>query len=267
MNWFKLIQKIEINPTELCNLKCSFCPRSEGYPNQNAHISEEVSREIRKQLDESGYDRFISITGRGEPTLTKNFDKILDILLKGDRKYGAYMNTNGKKLEKYEKYIPFFSWINLDVYDVDKSVYEKQKERYSKHKNVIVKYRPDVGIDYGEYNEEFKKDFSNRGGFLKSSKKNNCEGSTCGFVFEKLFINLNGDFNLCCDDWTPTIMSNIYKESIPEYVNQNTKLKEYRESHKAGRRDLLDVCKNCDRINKTNQMTTLVLNGQISLDQ
>ena len=47
-----LFCKLEINPTELCNRTCSFCPRGQGYPNKNEHISLEVIDKIFKDLKE-----------------------------------------------------------------------------------------------------------------------------------------------------------------------------------------------------------------------
>ena len=33
------MRTMEINPTELCNRKCSFCPRGDWYPNKNLHLT------------------------------------------------------------------------------------------------------------------------------------------------------------------------------------------------------------------------------------
>ncbi len=68
---------IELNPTELCNLTCSFCPRSQDYPNQNLHMSLEtidVVVQHIKELDkanDTNQEVIVSNTGRGEPSLHK----------------------------------------------------------------------------------------------------------------------------------------------------------------------------------------------------
>ena len=48
----KALQSITINPTELCNRTCHFCPRSNPkvYPNQNLHISEDTIRKLDKDV-------------------------------------------------------------------------------------------------------------------------------------------------------------------------------------------------------------------------
>ena len=62
---------IEINPTELCNRKCSFCARSEDYPNQNLNLDLRGAFIIRKRLEEMDWRGSLKLTGQGEPTLNK----------------------------------------------------------------------------------------------------------------------------------------------------------------------------------------------------
>ena len=102
-----LVETIEINPTELCNLRCSFCPRSTFYPNRNLHISIEHVKLIKNHLQEINYQNIVSFTGRGEPTLTENFEEIIDILTE-DKTWVLKMHTNGKNLDKYSHLIPKF---------------------------------------------------------------------------------------------------------------------------------------------------------------
>ena len=83
---------VELNPTELCNRKCYFCPRAHGYPNKNLHMSVDVAKEAVKQT--SLYTDWISLSGRGEPLLCNNFLDILDICSEQKVRF----NTNGDKL-------------------------------------------------------------------------------------------------------------------------------------------------------------------------
>lgn len=259
MMYFDLIDRIEINPTELCNLKCSFCPRSSGYPNNNYNITEQTALEIRKQLDMSGYNRKVSITGRGEPTLTKNFKRVLYILLENNPAYEVYMNTNGKKLDELQDMFHLFWRINIDIYDVDSTVYEQACIKYSRWKNIDVRHRPDDGSGYMSYNKKQNALFSNRGGKIVENQSNNHNKQACGFVFNKVFINWNGDYNLCCDDWSAQIkMSTIWEQTIEEYVNKNEKLARYRDMHLNGQRDCLHVCGSCDRIASINNINKLL---------
>lgn len=91
-----IISTIEINPTELCNLKCSFCPRSTFYPNQNLNMSFEIAEKIKQHIDDLNYTGKVSITGRGEPTLHPKFKEYSNIFIK-NKKYKLKINTNGAR--------------------------------------------------------------------------------------------------------------------------------------------------------------------------
>lgn len=243
--YFKYINRIELNTTELCNLKCSFCPRGHGYPNQNKHMSVATARTIREQLDDVGYKRYVSITGRGEPTLTNKFDEILDVML-CDAEYKTYMYTNGYKLDQFEQYIPLFWKVYVDVYSTSVDEYNEITDKYQQYDNVQVMHKPDTGEGYHEYNQKTSGRFSNRGGYMKGEAHGH--NNPCAFVFNKLFINWNGDYNLCCDDWHEQIvMSNISEQTIYQYVEENETLAKYRHSHLTGGRCNLDVCRGCTR--------------------
>ena len=71
---------IEINPTELCNRKCSFCARSEDYPNQNLNLDLRGAIIIRKRLEEMDWRGSLKLTGQGEPTLNKKIIRIAQAL-------------------------------------------------------------------------------------------------------------------------------------------------------------------------------------------
>ena len=72
---------VEINPTELCNRTCSFCPRSdpEVYPNRKLHMTIELADMLSEQLHEAHFTGDIHITGWGEPLLNPD---ILEIISK-----------------------------------------------------------------------------------------------------------------------------------------------------------------------------------------
>ena len=55
---------VEINPTELCNRTCSFCPRVDPaiYPNRNLHMSVETAETLSKQLLDVNYSGDIPVS-------------------------------------------------------------------------------------------------------------------------------------------------------------------------------------------------------------
>ncbi len=54
------LQSITINPTELCNRTCHFCPRSNPkiYPNRNIHINEDTVKRISDELKINNYSKY-----------------------------------------------------------------------------------------------------------------------------------------------------------------------------------------------------------------
>jgi MoaA/NifB/PqqE/SkfB family radical SAM enzyme len=114
--FFSEIKQIEINPTELCNLACNFCPRSTFYPNLNEHMSLDVAREIRDQMLAAKFTGVLSITGRGEPTLHPQFEEYVSIFV--GYSWSLKMHTNGKRFEQYEDFIlKNFDDVHYNCYD------------------------------------------------------------------------------------------------------------------------------------------------------
>ena len=76
-------------------------------------------------------------------------------------------------------------------------------------------------------------------------KENYIQGHISERVFEKLFIDWNGDYKLCCEDWKDHItLGNIKNENIKQYVEENTRLSSFRKMLIQGRRDLAP-CSSC----------------------
>ena len=234
MNLLNLINTVEINPTELCNLKCSFCPRSTFYPNQNIHMSVDIARKIRKHLEEINFNGKLSITGRGEPTLGKNFTEIANIFIP-NRTWKLKINTNGYKISKVLKTLKEFDEVRVNFYENDYSKFLDIKNNYSNLENFYFFYSPDS-------NWEEKDKFTNRAGSFDANQKFT---GYCDRVFTKLFIDHNGDYKLCCEDWKDHItLGNINSESILQYVLNNEKLENFRNKLNRGIRDMLP-CVNC----------------------
>lgn len=224
-------------------------------------MSLETAREIRKQLDISKFKGKVAFAGRGEPTLTKNFDIILDIFIENNPLYKIHIISNGKRIDLLER---FFNKDNIsftyDVYSTDIKEYEKIKLKYKKYKNIYVGYRPDTGLLYNEYFGRPKKikfrktenldGFTNRGGFLGKKEEDIFLHTDygCAKLVYNLLINWNGDYNLCCDDWNPIVLGNIFDESIEDYTNHNETLNHYRKTHFCeNTREGLQVCESCSR--------------------
>ena len=89
-----LFSFIDINPTELCNRTCEFCPRFDPkiYPNQNLHMDIDIANKIREELEKLNWNGSINICGNGEPLLHKDIVGLVGAL--GD-KIHVEITTNG----------------------------------------------------------------------------------------------------------------------------------------------------------------------------
>lgn len=262
MDYFNFIKNIEINPTELCNLKCTFCPRADGYPNQNLHMNLETAKEIRKNLDTVKFSKIVTFAGRGEPTLTQDFASIISIFIENNPTFYVDITTNGKKIETLRS---FFNnrlvSICFDVYDTDRKVFDEYVEKYSVFNNIRLVWKPDIGVKYDRIlYDHIKKNkdktshdgrsvdgFTNRGGFL-GDPVYDIEDKGCAKLIYNLFIDWNGNYNLCCDDWNPLVLGNIFSEPLEDFVNYNETLSYYRKKHFCeNSRSGLPACENCNR--------------------
>ena len=114
-----LFSWIDINPTELCNRRCVFCPRAdvELYPNQNLHISLDLCSKIANELRALKYSGGVALSGYGEPTLHPEFVEMVKIFGKDIR---TELITSGDFLTPQitaELYKAGISQILVSLYD------------------------------------------------------------------------------------------------------------------------------------------------------
>ena len=108
---------IELNITELCDMKCAFCPRSSGYPNSNLNMSLntlDVIVEHAKELKGVSFH----ISGRGEPTLHPRFSDVLDKL----SDFKVKLSTNGNRVDRYLDKINELHKVDYSIYDESKLI-------------------------------------------------------------------------------------------------------------------------------------------------
>ena len=273
MEYLDYIRVVEINPTELCNLKCTFCPRAHGYPNQNLHMSVETAVEIRRQLEDINFSGKIALIGRGEPTLCKNIKEIVSVFSEGQPAWGLRLTTNGKKIDSLEEFFNtkkiFFTY---DIYTTDVDEQNAIVEKYKDVTNVRTALKPDTGLAYNEVRKTGRKSskvmehrerlwhegkYAGSGSLLGFTNRAGALGETsfdfpdkgCAKLVHQIYIDWNGNYNLCCDDWNPLVLGNIYEESIGKFISSNETLHHYRKSHFCeNKREGLPACQTCNRV-------------------
>ena len=69
--------------------------------------------------------------------------------------------------------------------------------------------------------------FTNRAGSFDTNHLP--EDGRCEVIFLKLFIDYDGTYRVCCEDWKTKIdMGNIYVTNIHDYVEYSEELADYR---------------------------------------
>lgn len=121
--------------TNFCNNKCSWCTYNRWELDDNAvGISFEDFVNHTERLLELGVQAII-LTGGGEPTINKDFDKITAYLEQRQIPYG--INTNLNRLRYFK---PEYLKVSLDGFDEDSYEGVRKVRAYARVRVNIIKY-------------------------------------------------------------------------------------------------------------------------------
>jgi radical SAM protein with 4Fe4S-binding SPASM domain len=239
-----LFSFIDINPTELCNRTCEFCPRFDPkiYPNQNLHMDIDIAHKIREELEELNWTGSINICGNGEPLLHKDIVGLVSAL--GD-KIHVEITTNGDFLT-----IDLIKQLynsNLDYMVV--SMYDGPEQL-----EFFTKLFDDSGIDNSKYilrdrwykeDEEYGLILTNRAGTFSWNKRMGMN-KQCFYMHYSLQIDWNGDVLFCIQDiyGKTRTFGNVSTDSLLDIWTSN-KINNYRKLLGEGKRTK-SPCNKCD---------------------
>ena len=234
------LKTVEINPVDICNRSCSFCPRSdvELYPNTKEKMSLELVSKIAKDLKSMNYSNRISFVGFGEPLLYKSLVNAVAIIAQElpDCRW-IEINTNADFLTKElaeELCLAGCTNITVSMYDLDISQILTDKLASI-----------DIELTFKHcYKENFEIALVNRADII-SQKGTGYQGQ-CFLPFYKMFIDWNGDVLVCCNDWgRKGIIGNLGTNSIEE-IWLSEKMNSYRRTLRDGERNHQNPCKYCN---------------------
>ncbi|MEK9941410.1 MAG: radical SAM protein, partial [Gammaproteobacteria bacterium] len=96
-NGIPMLSWLDINPTELCNRTCVFCPRHDPgyYPNQNIHMPLSLGRKIADELKQLEYKGGVIFCGHGEPLLHPQMVEMIGLF---GKEIHTELVTNGDPL-------------------------------------------------------------------------------------------------------------------------------------------------------------------------
>lgn len=191
---------VEVNPTELCNRTCSFCPRVDPdvYPNQNLHMTLDTITALVDNLYQNNYKGRIVFSGMGEPTLNKNI--LEHIRVAKGKIHDIQIYTNGDKILDDEWYT-LDEFIDAGVTSMFVDVYDS-KEQHEEWKQKIAKYTSKMPIHLSAKYDFPIKIFTNRSGTVKTKGiPQDPSNLGCYLPHTKAFIDWDGSVLLCCNDW------------------------------------------------------------------
>lgn len=272
-------KKIYIEITNICNLKCSFCSKSNRILKEmNPDEFENILKKINNYTD------YIYLHVKGEPLIHKELDKILEITNKYNKK--VCITTNGvflkDKLEILTKYNNIYQ-INISLHSENnkQNYLEDIFESLEKLNNIYISYRfwtLDEGImddktkDYlDKIKEKYRKEYLYDGIklydkiYLSLEDKfvwpdiDNDYYNEIGYCYggkTHLAILNDGTVTICCLDGEGiSNLGNIFNESFEDIISSE----KYQNIMKGfnDRKVCLEICKHCsykDRFNKKNML-------------
>lgn len=273
MDMLKLHQQeppfsVQIELTEGCNLRCSFCGLNgiRGKENNFKFLTVESAQKIASRLAESCWNSRIEFAMHGEPTANPNIYKILSTFRRVLPRHHMMLSTNGYGLVKNptQKIDNLLRWLNVllvedyegvnlcrriqdgyegkhepKFYPTDKSANPHRRRKPSEHDLVIVQ-------DIKEATTGTHASLNNHCG-AGAPLNNNAQGKRCAKPFRELSIRWDGAVAVCCNDWRGVLpIGNVLDQSLDEMWNSRV-MQAVRRKLYHGQRNF-GPCNGCDAL-------------------
>ena len=267
-------KKIYIEITNICNLNCSFCSKTNR---NNKEMTTDEFDQVLNKIDK--YAEYIYLHVKGEPLIHKELDKILSLTKKYNKK--VCITTNGvflkDKLDILSKYNNIYQinislhsennkknyledilysidklkypYISLRFWTLDKGIMDNKTKKYLeiiKDKYQIKEIKDGIKLKdkvYLSLDDKFEWPVLNN---------NYISNGYCLGGKTHLGILSDGTVTICClDSEGSSNLGNIYNTTLKEIISSN----KYQEiiSNFQNRKCYLDICKHCsykERFNK-----------------
>ncbi len=256
----KKFKKIYIEITNVCNLKCSFCPQ-DNLPKKELTL-EEFEIILNKIKD---YTNYIYLHVKGEPLIHSKIKEILDLCYK----YNMFVNitTNGTLLKGMYNDLIGIRELNISLQSITDL---NTLEDILYCGNILSKY---MYVEYrlwanNKFEKEIKEEIIKRYNTLDNKLAHNLylsidkefiwpdlfnninnEKGTCYGTRDHIAILVNGSVVPCCLDSKGIInLGNIFENSMDEIINSQR----FTEMKKGFENNILceKLCRKCGFINK-----------------
>ena len=260
----KPLTSLIIEPTNTCNLRCSFCFVTEGMSREEGFMDFAL---FKKVIDDTPELEHLCMHNWGEPLLHKEIFEMFDYAHESGIKH-IVMNTNGTLLTNnmIDKIIN--SPLNIIRFSIDGSAetfkrvrgveLEKIEQNILKLKKEKDARRPGLSMgvvftvenetqeDVDEYIEHWKTIVDHvrtQPKLIQSPRKAPCP-EPFGKDYGKLVVLWDGTVIPCCVDYNASLkLGNAYKELVGDLWH-NSEIKALRNQHEKGNHP--KVCVNCN---------------------
>lgn len=233
------LRSVQINPVDICNRFCEFCPRSNPdiYTNKNWVIAESTTQKIADDLKEINFTGRVGFVGFGEPLLHKKLTKQIEIIAQTNARW-IDINTNGDFLtaDKIKMFADAgCTHIMVSMYDKD-ITNELMEMKGNENIEIIPRHC---------YPERFELTLVDRTNNILGEKLENV-AKPCYLPFYKMFIDWNGNVLICSEDWARKgILGNVNDTSVKEVWLSEAAMS-YRKSLAKGNRSEQSPCNTCN---------------------
>lgn len=242
----KIVQQapftVLVEPTEGCNLGCSFCGLRGIRPQGTKpwkYMSVETAERIASQIAAAGWNSKIVFAQHGEPTLNPQLFDIIATFRKYLPNAIFHMYTNGYAIQRVadaDEYVGRLFEAGLNNINVD--CYSKNGDwnfvnRLEKYADLLVKYESGVPlytnnkklrilllppIKDDETNKITRK-LANHAG-AAAPLDHSYDNKRCTMPFREMAFRWDGNVSLCCDDFRGEYpIGNIFERTIEEIWN------------------------------------------------
>ena len=230
-----MFSQLEIDLTGMCNRTCSFCPRGHGYENTEKFFPLPLWWKILREIPD--YDGLITFSGFGEPLLHRGIYHFIADAKRLCPKATTEVITNGDYLTPETMSRLFSSGLNRLLI----SLYNN---KYQNIKFGLMRFRAGVPEDSVVLRNRYdgNQTFNNRGGLLSGTPAL----GRCYYPFYMLYVDYNGNFLACSNDWRRrNVVGDAKWQTIMEVWNSQ-RMESVRRVLSEGHRDMIKACDDCN---------------------
>jgi MoaA/NifB/PqqE/SkfB family radical SAM enzyme len=238
---------IQIEPTEGCNLRCSYCGiqgiRDKGpmgelsgpYKFMSIETAQQFSTGLHLVREKYGWNPRIEIAMHGEPTLNVDLGRIVYAIRRKNPKTYILIETNGiPLLDDFDRKVRQLFAQGVSTIAIDD--YRPHRVRESFHKFAsanITKFQYPLAKDGNPHSRRAPgvktlvlvediasaddgnhSHLSNHAG-CAAPKSDAMAGQRCALPFRELSIRWDGSLAVCCNDWRGIFkLGNIHQRSL-----------------------------------------------------